>query len=88
MLAALLGLCLVIKYTRRTPASLVVENQADQASLISGKEKSGLPTQICAAFWALEASAGINVWVECVPSKLNIADAPRWHATCLEKITK
>ena len=76
LLAALLGLCLVIQYTRHAPVILLVDNQAAQAALISGSGKSELATQICAAFWSLSASAGINVWLECVPSKLNIPDAP------------
>ena len=62
MLSVLLGLCLVIKYTRHIPAILFVGNQAAQAALISGAVKSDMASQICADFWALAASAGINVW--------------------------
>ena len=76
LLAALLGLCLVIQYTRHTPVLLFVDNKAAQSALISGSGASDLANQICAAFWALAASAGINVWVEWVSSKLNIADSP------------
>ena len=76
LLAALLGLCLVIRYTENTPVILFVDNQDAQAALISGSGESDLSTQICAAFWELAASDGVNIWVEYAPSKLNIADAP------------
>ena len=76
LLAALLGLCLVIRYTKNTPVVLFVDNQAALAALISGNGDSDLANQICGAFWALAASAAINVWIEYVPSKLNVADAP------------
>ena len=76
ILAALLALCLVCKYTKHTPIVLFVDNKSAASALISGTGTSDLATQICAAFWALAASAGVNVWIEWVPSHLNIADAP------------
>ena len=62
LLAPLLGLRIVINYTRSTPVSLFVYNQSAVDSLISGSCKSALSTQICAAFWAFAASDGVNVW--------------------------
>ena len=60
----------------RTPAILFVDNQSSQDALISGTWKSDLATQICASFWTLEASGGVNVRAGYVPSELNIPDAP------------
>lgn len=61
---------------KNTPPILFVDKQSAQAYLISGTGKPDIADQICTAFWALESSAGINVWVEYVPSKLNISDSP------------
>ena len=58
------------------PVILFVDNKSAAPSLISGSGTSDLVTQMCAALWALAASAGINVWIEWAPPKLNIADAP------------
>ena len=76
LLAALLALCLVCAHTKHTPVILLVDNKGDASALISGSGPSDLATQICAAFWALAASAGVNAWIEWAPSKLNIAGAP------------
>ena len=63
ILAALLALCVACKFTKHTPIVLFVGNKSAASALISGTGASDLATQICAAFWALAASAGVNVWV-------------------------
>ena len=76
LLEAIIEHCLVIRYTENNPVILFVDNQDAQAALISGGGESDISAQICAAFGALAASVGVNVWIEYVPSRLNIADAP------------
>ena len=69
-------LVLASQFAWRTPVILFVDNKAAQSSLIAGPGESGAADQICAAFWAYAALAGVNVWARYSPSKLNIADAP------------
>ena len=76
MLAALLALCCAILLLPGLPLLLFVDNSAVVSCLINGTGQSALARKLMTVFWRIAAANSIFVWVEWVPTHLQVADPP------------
>ena len=76
MLAILAIICFLWEHLRNKNITLYIDNSNARDALVKGHSKTIVINRMVQIFWGLVQAHGCSVWLELVPSGLNISDLP------------